>query len=114
MEQFRDTSKSAKQAKPVQDVIAGLNQVPYVPIHDHMHWENGVLVDDPYPDDGEEQMRLAKEANRILANYKGGFDVTGEYHYPEPVPSVDGRDLGGVALGGRWDDCGNYMDYGDL
>lgn len=79
MEQFRDTTKSAKQAKPIQDVIAGFSwdDVALNFRHDHMHMEDGVLVEDIPPE-----------------------------------PSVDGADLGGIALTGfnRWDDMGLWED----
>lgn len=56
MEQYRDTKKTQRQASPIQDLIRSMMRhdhremehdgVGVGELHDHMHYENGRLVED--------------------------------------------------------------------
>lgn len=46
MENFRDVGKSGRRARQVQTVIVGLQALKVGELHDHMHWQDGQLVED--------------------------------------------------------------------
>lgn len=50
MEHQRDVGKSDRQAQQVQRVVRGLQDLRPGELHDHMHWEEGVLVEDTPPE----------------------------------------------------------------
>lgn len=79
MENYRDTRKSERQARPIQDIIIGLQALKVGELHDHMHWEDGRLVEDVPP----RQVRLGHIVGQIIQN------MSFKPHPPTPETAID-------------------------